>query len=212
MPDFDTIAVRDALQRLSMAAPEIFGANEHHFTLNPPLVETEVLAFERQHAIRLPTEYRRFLLELGNGGAGPYYGVYPLGAMDAAVSDMAPWGDFVGPLAEPFTFREAWNDLTGCPDHALVEIDAEEYERHMAVFEKRYWHSSLMNGAFPICHKGCALRIWLVASGVEAGNVWYDGRADYGGIAPILMGDGSRATFGSWYLEWLQDAQGAIRS
>jgi hypothetical protein len=62
----------------------------------------------------------------------------------------------------------------------------------MTAFEKRYWHSSVMNGALPICHKGCALRIWLVVSGGEAGNVWYDGRADYTGIAPVLMRDGRR--------------------
>jgi hypothetical protein len=121
MPDFDTPAIRDALQRLRIAAPESFGANGHHFTLNPPLVETEVLAFERQHVITLPAAYRRFLIELGNGGAGPYYGVNPLGAMDGAFGGVAPWGGFVGLLAEPFAFREAWNDLTGCPDHALVD-------------------------------------------------------------------------------------------
>jgi hypothetical protein len=150
MPDFDTPAIRDALQRLRIAAPESFGANGHHFTLNPPLVETEVLAFERQHVITLPAAYRRFLIELGNGGAGPYYGVNPLGAMDGAFGGVAPWGGFVGLLAEPFAFREAWNDLTGCPDHALVDRDEEEYERQSNAFEKRYWHSSVMNGAFPI--------------------------------------------------------------
>src|SRR5918996_2512608 len=71
MHDFDTATIRDDLQRLKTAAAEIFGSNGHHFTLNAPLVETEVLAFERQHAIRLPVDYRRFLIEVGNGGAGP---------------------------------------------------------------------------------------------------------------------------------------------
>ena len=172
MRDFDTATIRSDLQRLTIAAPEIFGANGHHFTLNAPLVEAEVLAFERQHAIELPPEYRRFLIDLGNGGAGPYYGIFPLGAFDGADGDMVAWGDFVGSLAEPFAFREQWNDLTGRPDNALADSDEEEYARRMDAFERRYWHRSVMNGAFPICHEGCALRIWLVVSGVD-GQIWW---------------------------------------
>jgi SMI1 / KNR4 family (SUKH-1) len=36
--------------------------------LNPPLSEQEVLAFEHKYCITLPEGYRRFLLEVGNGG------------------------------------------------------------------------------------------------------------------------------------------------
>jgi hypothetical protein len=42
------------------------------------------------------------------------------------------------------------------------------------------------------CHRGGALRLWLVVSGGEAGNVWCDDRADYMGITPILWHDGRR--------------------
>ena len=34
MREFDTAAIRDALRRLRTAAPEVFGANGHHFVLN----------------------------------------------------------------------------------------------------------------------------------------------------------------------------------
>jgi hypothetical protein len=212
MPHFDTIAIRGVLQHLRSAAPDIFGADGHRFTLNPPLGETQVLAFERQHTIRLPAEYRRFLVELGNGGAGPYYGIHPLGTTDGISGDVEPWGDAVGSLAEPFMFREPWNDLTGRPDDALLDSDEQEYWRRLDAFGDRYWHSSVMRGALPICHKGCALRSWLVVSGDEAGNLWDDARADYNGVAPVLLRGGGRATFGTWYTEWLDDALTAIRS
>jgi hypothetical protein len=79
------------------------------------------------------------------------------------------------------------------------------YDEAMDKFEKRYWSSSLMNGAIPICHEGCALRIWLVVAGEEAGDLWHDRRADYRGLSPVTLKNGSRATFSSWYSEWLED-------
>jgi hypothetical protein len=55
----------------------VFGVIGHHFVLNPPLTEAEVVAFEQGHQVRLPPDYRHFLTSIGNGGAGPYYGVFP---------------------------------------------------------------------------------------------------------------------------------------
>jgi hypothetical protein len=37
-----------------------------------------------------PTSIRRFLIEFGNGGAGPYYGLHPLGAKDGTLGDLEP--------------------------------------------------------------------------------------------------------------------------
>jgi hypothetical protein len=70
---------------------------------------------------------------------------------------MEAWGDLIGSLAEPFAFREHWNDLAGRADDAFADSDQEEYERRMDAFDRRYWPPSVMKGAFPICHKGCAL-------------------------------------------------------
>jgi hypothetical protein len=42
-----------------------------------------------------------------------------------------------------------------------------------------------------------------VVSGKETGHVWRDGRADYTGLSPVLLQDGSCASFSSWYSEWL---------
>jgi hypothetical protein len=206
MPDFDTVVIRRALQRLRAKPPAIFGAIGHRFALNAPLAEADALAFERQHGIGLPADYRRFLTEVGNGGAGPYYGVCPLGSFDGAFDSARPWDDsFVGTLAEPFAFHEPWNDLTGYPEET-PEGDEDEYDRRYSAFEHSYCNPARMNGAFPICEIGCALRIWLVVTGRETGNVWYDYRADRRGLAPVLLPDGRRATFGAWYMEWLHHA------
>lgn len=34
--------------------------------------------FEARYNVKLPPEYVFFITQVGNGGAGPYYGLYPL--------------------------------------------------------------------------------------------------------------------------------------
>jgi hypothetical protein len=55
-----------------------FGAAQHRYELRPPLSEARLLEIEAASGCRLPPDYRDFLLELGDGGAGPYYGLVPL--------------------------------------------------------------------------------------------------------------------------------------
>jgi hypothetical protein len=56
----------------------VFGASRHAYRFHPPLFQKRVEKFERDHKVSLPKPYRRFITELGNGGAGPYYGIMPL--------------------------------------------------------------------------------------------------------------------------------------
>ena len=63
-----------------------------------------------------------------------------------------------------------------------------------------------MRGAIPICHRGCALRQWLVVQGPLKGTIWDDDRVDRKGIRPLLDEHGRRVTFAAWYLSWLEQA------
>lgn len=38
----------------------------------------DIYNYENKYNIKLPEEYIFFLTQVGNGGAGPYYGLYPL--------------------------------------------------------------------------------------------------------------------------------------
>ena len=206
MLNLDPQYIQDSLRRLSRAGLDVFGASSHSYILDPRLPEQEVLAFEERHHIHLPEDYRHFIMNIGNGGAGPDYGFFPLGYMDD--TPLKAWTEgngFVGVLSQDFQFDEPWNDTSGLPDFNPNEDQQDEYDRAMEAFEQRYWSSSLMNGAFPICHRGCALRLWLVIAGKEAGHIWRDGRADYTGLSPLLLKDGSRATLSWWYWEWLDE-------
>src|SRR5258708_4092696 len=112
----DFAAIRDGLRRLSESAapPDVFGSNAHRFRTPPPLPEGAVREFEARHRVTLPREYRGFLLHVGNGGAGPYYGLFKLGEMDDGFGHAA-WKEndgFVGVPSEPFPHAGAWNDFS----------------------------------------------------------------------------------------------------
>jgi hypothetical protein len=195
------------LKRIQLQSnpPRVFGADAHGFIANPPLTEDDVAVFEAAYGVALPEEYRLFLLLVGNGGAGPYYGMFRLGEVDDGFG-FASWGagSLMGEIAKPFPHTSPWNDLDSAPNDE--DNGDEDYERACERFEERYFNSVLMNGAIPICHLGCAQRLWLVVTGPEAGNVWRDDRADRGGIYPLTASGKERVTFYHWYRDWLDMA------
>ncbi len=201
---FAILAQRDQKRR-------VFGANGHGYKLNPPLPLAVIEAFEVRHGVSLREDYRRFLIEIGNGGAGPYYGVLPFGKDD----DDRDWdgGGLVGDPSKPFLHTSAWNlpesfwdgEPDWSPDTPIEEQDRlmEAWDREL---EAHYWNPAIMNGAIPVCHRGCALRQWLVIQGDQRGFVWNDSRVDNAGIAPVLDESGQPVTFADWYMGWLDNS------
>ena len=210
MPDKFDILIQD-LERVRAhgSSVGIFGEDSHRYELHRALSEEEVSAFEAEHGVRLPDDYRQFLTRVGNGGAGPYYGLFRLGEMDDGL-DYGPWGDFVGHLSLPFPHTNAWNDLTGKPDDQMVP-DSDEYDYLIETFDQKYYDPRQVDGAIPICHLGCALRQWLIICGPEAGNVWCDDRADYGGLRPLQSPERIRTSFFEWYREWLDEVLSKVQ-
>jgi len=201
--------IRKAIEALRQrdSAFQLFGALGHRYQLNPQLTELEVAEFEQHRSIRLPEAYRHFVLNVGDGGAGPYYGVFRLGKMDGLGGEESAWkeGEFVGSLRDCWPHRHAWN----LPKEALIVPDGlsdDAMEMALDEIDKRYWDAALVAGAFPICHHGCAYRDWLVVTGPEAGQVWHDARVDQEGLRPYESTDGRRLTFAEWYLDWLDGA------
>lgn len=201
----DVSSVRSALDRLREKSPTAtaIGARGHGFILNRPLPETEVAAFETNYRLRLPVQYRQFLLEVGNGGAGPGYGVFPLG-FEMPVREMRSWRARLDTNWYPqlaFRLTAVWNPIEGKPDAVL--LSTHEYELALEEWQAEYFGNGLMDGAIPISTPGCGLMDWLVVTGSEAGHVWGDYRADERGIGPLGLPGKSRITFDEWYLSWL---------
>ena len=180
----------------------VFGANGHHFLVGRPLSSQQVKGFETEWGFQLPGDYRLFLTAVGNGGAGPGYGLFPLGMADDIGDDMKPWDDFlVGRPGSQFPHERAWNlplDQLQPPD----ELGQEQLDAWFEHHDTEYFDPRLVDGAIPIAHFGCAIRIYLVVTGPLAGQVWTDDRAGDQGIYPC-----EPVQFTHWYLRWLEEAE-----
>jgi SMI1 / KNR4 family (SUKH-1) len=91
--------VRDVLRDLSSSDLRRlrFGANRHRYHQRAPISEARLIALEATAGISLPEDYRDYLLEMGDGGVGPYYGLVPFD--QPAQQDLAS-GRFTPPTQE----------------------------------------------------------------------------------------------------------------
>lgn len=164
---------------------------QHQYQLGPCLTEAQVGDFERQYHITLPDDYRRFLLEVGHGGAGPGYGLYTLekGLYYASEEDIPP-PDI---LQLPFPFTE----------HAC------KYDRTLSAEENLKITAPVYGGFLPFAYGGCTDYYVLILNGPERGNIWMESYGSDGGIWPLtyefcgIVGDNRHIGFYEWYNLWL---------
>ncbi|MCU7726093.1 SMI1/KNR4 family protein [Actinoplanes sp. KI2] len=177
----DRVAVKLAVAARRPGEPVMFGASAHRFELGPPLTDDEVTAFEREHGVSLPEDYRAFITTIGNGGpgrwggAGPYYGLHSL--QDWATSLWGMPGQST--LATPFP-AEPGRVFSDWPSEVAPDEDDEPY-----------------CGTLALSDQGCGYLSILVVSGPARGRVAGTGDTPAG---PVFTRD---AGFLSWYERWL---------
>ncbi|WP_445525824.1 SMI1/KNR4 family protein [Streptomyces cyslabdanicus] len=153
---------RDGMHRLSDTRPRSV------------LSEAEVRSFERQHGVTLPREYREFLMTVGDGGPGPYHGIWSL-SESYGPGDEAWWPGF---LATPFLHTQAVN-----PDDLDDDYDQDR----------------LVTGSMIISDMGCGAFVRLVVTGTVSGQVWFDTLGIDDTLTPgPAFGDWYRAWAASW--------------
>jgi len=195
----------------------IFGANGHEYKLRPSLDETKIAEFERRYSVRLPDDFRNFLTHVGNGGAGPYYGIHGLDELYETREDY--WND----LSKPFPYRrqcEGPPELLKAIKDADVDESGDEDRRGELIDE--YWRQASRDGSINICEYGCNLRFLLIVNGPEFGRIWFDATPDLAGYSPVAINrvasverygkwcitdkdtaEESRVGFAEWYHCWL---------
>lgn len=216
MVDWSGVPARVAALAGDTRAHRLFGASGHHFRLRAALSDLELAEAEAQFGVRLPKEYRDFLQQVGAGGAGPFYGIFPLARIDGSwrwQGDGAELTD-VARLSEPFPStgadpRALAALLAECPTGGALNTDDDYAARYQAWDERLedlLWNPDRTVGAICLCHEGCAYRYWLAVSGPERGRIWSDQRAAERDLQP------TGTTFGDWYLDWLVKQEAALLS
>lgn len=180
---------------------EVFGSEKHRYMLNPIVQIDTIKQFETKHKITLPSEYVAFLTILGNGGAGPFYGLEPLENTLFDDLDYLHNDSLLDP-SKPFLHTEAWN-MEFEPTVSEDE-NQEENDRQYEEFTDLYFDIEQINGVIAICNYGCGISLNLVVNGQEYGNIWTDDRGNEGGIYPtVQLGEKGRIHFLDWYELWL---------
>lgn len=91
---------------------KVFASKKHQYALGAPVSAGAIAAREVTLGCVLPAQYRRFLLEIGDGGAGPAYGLIALAAI--VPSKTALRGvDRALPIAEVGFGDSFWLAVTG---------------------------------------------------------------------------------------------------
>jgi hypothetical protein len=187
----------------------LFGSSKHKYKLNPALSLRQIQQFERTHQVKLPIEYVQFLTEVGNGGAGPFYGLEPFENVLFDDLDYKRPNSLLNP-STPFLHTEPWN--LGFQPTVDDDNDEEEYERQRQSFEEVYYDKGQINGVIAVCNYGCAVSLNLVVNGEEYGNIWTDDRGTDGGIRPSYeLGNKERLSFLNWYELWLDNSLKEIK-
>jgi hypothetical protein len=206
--------VLERLERLRRAhrrlRRKVFGADGHGFRLLPALTESEVAEAESQFGVTLPLDYRSFLSTVSAGGAGPYYGLFPL-VRDSSGrwgwrGDGAELTDLVA-LPTDFQPGDVSEELARLQRGEPSADDDSAYGAWLSRYEEVLWNDQRTHGSICLCHEGCAYRDWLVVSGPCRGQIWDDDRAGDVDLAPSRSTDGAILGFSAWYLNWLTDAE-----
>lgn len=167
--------VRDKLRLLKEmdTGLSFFGAKSHLYELNPPAAESVVVAFEGKYGVTLPDQYREFLLSVGDGGAGPYYGLYPLRYAYEEMAWIKP-----GDIRKPFPLEQPWNPTSNPEGRNDLPAGARD-------------------GWIMLSHHCCAYWSFLVVTGPQRCKVWDDFTTADGGLHP------TGNDFLAWYEQWL---------
>ncbi|HZV00708.1 MAG TPA: SMI1/KNR4 family protein [Planctomycetota bacterium] len=169
--------------------------------LHPVLSAEKLASWEDAAEIRLPDEYRSFLLELGNGGAGPPpTGVWPL---DEPYDFLYGWTrspPVLEALRRPFPLKKAW--IWGEKEFARSRAADREW-----IITTR----QLRDGLLYLGSQAKKTIYWvLVVTGPARGQVWFqapfletaepgeDRCGRYQPVAPDFL---------SWYADWLSSGK-----
>lgn len=153
---------------------ELFGTKKHKYRLNPSISVSFVRALEEKYEFSLPDDYFRFITEIGDGGAGPDYGI-------------EPFADLVKKRKNQYAeeYQEAYrNSLKNSFSPRPMQIDEfeefaigtkEDYLQNpnrYFIYEKSDGERCHLDGFYVLGTQGCQWDFGLVTTGEMCGKVF----------------------------------------
>lgn len=165
----------------------IFGSNMHGYKLNKVIDIKKIREFEERYKFKLPEEYVFFLTKVGNGGAGPHYGLYDF---EEFIKQQI-YLEYIpnDALINNNLTKEMWYDMLESEDE---EDDDEKYEEFL---------SHLHGGFTSIGGQGCTYSTLLMTNGSEKGKIVYFDWNLEPNSCPYL----THMTFLDWYESYFKE-------
>ncbi|MGG4607085.1 SMI1/KNR4 family protein [Providencia sp. Me31A] len=164
---------------------ETFGASSHKYQLNPPIALSEIEKWQARTGAKLPSDFVSFLTEIGNGGAGPYYGIERFEDSESRFEKTAALPSILSPNMS----QEEWQKLTFLDD----DCSDEEFDER-----ENYIHQ----GIFYLGTCGCEYDLLLVITGEYVGRIIYTNHW-CSSDQPFFFS--YELSFLEWYERWLDE-------
>lgn len=156
----------------------VFGAKNHQYQLEPVVSLEQVRRYEQKYHIKLPSEYVFFITEVGNGGAGPDYGIWGIDTKDLPPLEETEITTPT-PLITPELTQEQWE--------ILLENNDDDFD--------------VTEGTFCAGTKGCTYFNYIISSGIYENTVYYFD-ANYEESSPPFV---LSMTFLEWYAAYFSE-------
>jgi hypothetical protein len=165
-----------------------FGASSHQYRVNEKLSAKKLADWQTHNQVTLPEPFAQFLTKVGNGGAGPYYGIY---SIEKAASYTDRQALLAKSVLHPGMAKEEWNHLTE-PLTKDEDIPDTEYDDAC---------NKVLGGMLCIGTQGCECDMYLVLEGKHRGRIVYT--SEFYPDHPFFFV--YEDSFLDWYERWLDE-------
>ena len=180
---------------------EMFGASNHQYRLGLPVDLTFVRSIEEEYHFQFPEDYVQFITEVGDGGAGPGYGLYPFGYYSTEAESTKET------KTREIYLHGLGRELQLLPvDPEWLEnfcISKEDYKKNPEKYFQGSrgsfnWHNDVLYGPYGFFHLGtygCCRDFGLITAGERRGQVFIH---DTEGAFEL-----EASSFQAFYQDWL---------
>lgn len=154
-----------------------FGADHHRWQFAKPTNKWAIRKFEKEMKLTLPKPLVRYLTELGNGGAGPYYGIYSLEVMRKTNGFVAQTEKMPVMLDHSMT-DEQWTNFARKYEELDDFMCSAKFEEKTKEQQECFFHEqsnmqlALCAGGIFIGTPGCTMNSILMCRGAATGEVF----------------------------------------